>query len=258
VASAAVGSIFLTTARRTWAAVSAAGPADLADGILLVVALLGASLSLWLGLGMTLSALSAVPGALGQVCEQLAGQVAPAAVRKVVAFILGTTLTAAFVPGTAFAGIGHVPLRPAVVAAARHLMSDLSMRDLAEAAPAASFRDESRAPRSIRATDAAPSPLWSTEGPMSNERPGSMARPSSPHEPLLNREHIPAGSVVVHRGDTLWSISARQLGAAATTADIDAQWRSWFAANRDVIGADANLILPGQVLDAPPPPRPTS
>jgi len=238
VGAAAVGSIFLTTARATWAAISAAGPADLADGILLVVALVGAALSLWLGLGMALSALSAVPGALGRACGQLAGQVAPAAVRKVVAFILGTTLTAAFVPGTALADIGHVPLRPAVVAAARRLMSGLS-----EAAPVASFRDDSRAPRDMDSVDAAPLPVWST---------------SSPRGPRHNREHVPPRSIVVHRGDTLWSIAARRLGASATAADIDAEWHRWFAANRDIVGADPNLILPGQVLHAPPPPRATS
>jgi hypothetical protein len=90
VAAAAVGAIFLSTARDAWAAISSAGPAIPADGVLLVVALIGLSLSLWLGLGMALSALSALPGALGSACGLLADRLAPAATRKVVAFILGT------------------------------------------------------------------------------------------------------------------------------------------------------------------------
>ena len=103
VAAAALGSIFLGTARDAWAAIAAAGPAGPADGILLVAGLGGALLSLWLGLGMTLSALSALPGALGHLCRRLAARIAPVAVRKVVAFVLGTTLTAALIPGPAVA-----------------------------------------------------------------------------------------------------------------------------------------------------------
>lgn len=227
VAAAALGSIFLSTARDSWTAIAAAGPAGPADGILLTTGLGGALLSLWLGLGMTLSALSALPGALGHVCRRLAGQIAPAAVRKVVAFVLGTTLTATLVPGTAVAGIGHEALRPAVVAAATHAMSGL-----VDAAPDASFRFVSDPPRAMTVTDAAPPPEWSPKRPA----------------------HAPEG-IVVHRGDTLWSIAARHLGPAATAADIDAEWHRWLAANRDVIGDDANLILPGQLLSAPTSPR---
>jgi hypothetical protein len=55
---------------------------------------------------------------------------------------------------------------------------------------------------------------------------------------------------VVHRGD-LWSIAARHLGPTATTTEISAEWHRWFAANQHVIGDDANLITPGQVLSPP-------
>ena len=62
----------------------------------------------------------------------------------------------------------------------------------------------------------------------------------------------PAGGiVVVHRGDTLWSIAARHLGPAAAAADIDRECHRWFTTNGKVIGEDANLILPGQVLRPP-------
>ena len=138
VAATAVGCIFLSTALDAWTAVAATGPAGPADGILLMAGLGGTLLSLWLGLGMTLSALSALPGALGLVCRRLAGRVAPAAVRKVVAFILGTTLAAALIPGTAVAGIGHEALRGAVVTAAQQAKNARS--GLAVAAPDASFR----------------------------------------------------------------------------------------------------------------------
>jgi hypothetical protein len=232
-ASAAVGSIFLSTARDAWTAIAAAGPAGPADGILLVAALGGALLSLWLGLGTTLSALSALPGSVGNASRQLAGRIAPAAVRKVVAFVLGTTLTAALVPGNAVAGTGHDAPRPAVVAAARHVMDGL-----VDAAPDPSFRFVSDPLHDTDHIESAPTPSWSPE------------RPVSPVVPVS-----PAEVTVVHRGDSLWSIAARHLDPSATAADIDAECHRWFAANRAVIGDDANLILPGQLLSPPPSPQ---
>jgi hypothetical protein len=236
VVGAAGGAIFLSTASEAWAAIEAAGPAGPADGILLVAGLGGAVLSLWLGLGTALSALSALPGELGRLCRGLAGRVAPAAVRHVVAFVLGTTLTAALVPGTAVAGVAPPALRPPVVAAARHGGSELAL-----AGPGASLH-LTRSNRAVpsgavtnngydvdHVTDAAPSPSWS---------------------PPVPERHGPGG-VVVLRGDTLWSIAANHLGPATGAADIDAEWRRWFATNRDVIGDDADRILPGQLLRVP-------
>ena len=55
----------------------------------------------------------------------------------------------------------------------------------------------------------------------------------------------------MHRGDTLWSIAARRLGEGATDAEVAAAWPRWYAANRDVVGPDPDLLLPGQVLHAP-------
>jgi nucleoid-associated protein YgaU len=60
-----------------------------------------------------------------------------------------------------------------------------------------------------------------------------------------------AAEVVVLRGDSLWEIAARRLGPAATEAQIAAEWPRWWAANRDVIGPDPNLIRPGQRLRPP-------
>jgi hypothetical protein len=229
VAAAAVGTIFLGTARDAWAAISAAGPAGPADGILLVAALGGVLLSLWVGLGMALTALSAVPGAPGHACRRLARRIAPAAVRKVVAFVLGTTLTAALAPGSAVADTGQDAPGPVGVAATRHVSG--AVRSASDAVPDASFRFVSV---SVHDTEAAPPPSWSPERPVSPE----FRAP-------------PADGVVVHRGDTLWSIAARHLDPTATAADIDAECHRWFAANREVIGDDPNLILPGQLLSPP-------
>lgn len=68
-----------------------------------------------------------------------------------------------------------------------------------------------------------------------------------------------ATEVIVRPGDTLWSLAADQLTAAGPVTDvrIDATWRAWYAINRAVIGADPDLILPGQQL-APPSENPPS
>ena len=241
VVAAAVGSIFLSTSSDAWTAIAAAGPASPADGILIVVALGGALLSLWVGLGTALSALSALPGALGQASTLLAARIAPTAVRKVVAFVLGTALSAALVPGTAVARTGHEAPRAAVVASAQYAAGALG--SAVDSAPNASFSlvsDAVHTSNTIHAiharneTDRAPAPSWSPE----------RSTPSANSEDRVVE-------LVVHRGDSLWSIAARHLGPAATTSQIDAEWHRWFAANRLVIGDDPNAIRPGQVLSSP-------
>ncbi|HMA47695.1 MAG TPA: LysM domain-containing protein [Frankiaceae bacterium] len=68
-----------------------------------------------------------------------------------------------------------------------------------------------------------------------------------PHGP---EPHGP--EVVVHRGDTLWTIAARHLGPGTTDERVAEEWPRWYAANRDVVGADPDLIRPGQRLRPPP------
>ena len=60
------------------------------------------------------------------------------------------------------------------------------------------------------------------------------------------------GQVRVQPGDTLWAIARRSLPPAASTAEIASAAAAWHRANREVIGADPDLIVPAQLL-APPP-----
>lgn len=57
--------------------------------------------------------------------------------------------------------------------------------------------------------------------------------------------------VVVMRGDSLWSIAARDLGPEASDIEIAMHWPRWYAANKDVIGEDPGVIVPGQILQSP-------
>ena len=263
-AAAAAGSVFLQTARDAGAAIAADGPASPADGILVAVALVGTVLSLWVGLGMALAALSALPGAVGRACSQLADRIAPAAVRKVVAFILGTALTAALVPGTAVARTSSDAPRPAVAASAQHAVRALP--NLADAAPDASFRHVTDNPRTsgvvrtigtgtAQTGNAAQTGTAVQARDTVQARDGGDVAPGPSWSPEIRTASPPSArglsEVVVLRGDSLWSIAARHLGPAATTAEIDTEWHRWFAANRQVIGADADVIAAGQVLRPP-------
>lgn len=57
--------------------------------------------------------------------------------------------------------------------------------------------------------------------------------------------------ITVQPGDTLWSLCAGHLGPYATDVEIAQAWPTWYAANRQLIGPDPDLLLPGQVLRIP-------
>ncbi|HZM65368.1 MAG TPA: LysM domain-containing protein [Nakamurella sp.] len=54
-------------------------------------------------------------------------------------------------------------------------------------------------------------------------------------------------------GDSLWSIAAAHLPSPPSDPDIDTAWRTWYSTNAEVIGADPDLIMPGQQLRFPNP-----
>lgn len=60
-----------------------------------------------------------------------------------------------------------------------------------------------------------------------------------------------ARAVDVREGDCLWHLAEASLSPDATAADVDRQWRAIWAANRDTVGTDPDLILPGQRLTMP-------
>jgi hypothetical protein len=73
--------------------------------------------------------------------------------------------------------------------------------------------------------------------------------------PLPDRAAVPPLAehrrVLVHRGDTLWSLAERDLPAGSPAALVSARWHAIYAANRSLIGPDPDLIAPGQRLRLP-------
>lgn len=71
-------------------------------------------------------------------------------------------------------------------------------------------------------------------------------------DPASSRETPPVTDrVTVKQGDSLWQIAADHAPRDASVADVAAATRAWHRANRAEIGADPNLLHPGQPLVAP-------
>jgi hypothetical protein len=105
--------------------------------------------------------------------------------------------------------------------------------------------------------EAAPAAAGSTADAVPNAATAPTRLPPSTELTTERDAAAKTADVIVRPGDSLWSIAAENLPSGATTAQIDAAWREWYRANRDVIGDDPNLIRPGQHLKATPHATPT-
>jgi nucleoid-associated protein YgaU len=103
-----------------------------------------------------------------------------------------------------------------------------------------------------------PSPRPSAESAPTAGPQWKPLRPVVEPGPLASRQLRPQepsaafGEVTVRAGDSLWSLSAAQLGPFASDVDIATAWPRLYQANRQVIGENPDVLLPGQVLRLPP------
>ena len=202
--------------------VLAPGPASIDEVVAVLAAAVALALGVWLTVSSTAAVLAHAPGRSGAVAQRLAAAWAPLLTRRVAAALVGATVVGTLGPACALAQ---------------------------EAAPFPGFRASApvatSAGRHLRATrPAAPPAGWTPTRPV--QRP--IASPD-----LVTSGASPTGrtEVVVQRGDTLWGLVAAHLGPDALDAEVAAAWPRWYAANRAVIGADPDLLLPGQVLQVP-------
>lgn len=238
---------------------SGESPARPAEVILVAVAGLALGVGAWLTVGVLLDLLALLPGWLGRCARSAAAAVAPHLARRLVAAVLGIGASTVALPATSLA----TPITTAThLSAASAAGSPVGSGSPAEPAPpigsAASIGSPSRVESALRSPSsdigAHPRPASAPHGAWVAAAPDVRPQPEASHLVVGPAWRAgPAGTVVVHRGDTLWGIAAAHLGPGATQAEISRWWPRWHATNRDVIGDDPDVLLPGQVLTIPEP-----
>lgn len=230
-------------------------PIGVDEALLACVAALALVTLSWLAVGMLLETLAQVPGEVGRSAARASAAVSPLLVRRAAAIVLGASLSAALSPAVSMAS-AEASVAAAIGVSASPTPGAAAMPRAqpggATALPDPGFAplpDPGFAPPS--APVVAPTP---TPEPFVAEPPVVRAQPDvrvvTPAD-RRTRGHDAGREVVVHRGDSLWSIAARHLGRDPSDAEIAAEWPRWYAANAAVIGSDPDLLLPGQVLLAP-------
>jgi len=234
----------------------ALSPATPVDGfVVLAVTALGALLASWFGLHLLLGALCALGAATGRrwrAGERLLAEHGPAIVRRGVALALGTSLglggLAAATASTPVPDLGWVPTTG--------LERELEVPEPAELEQtgldlesSAEIGDEE--PEAEEADDEAHEP----EDPDAEED----ARPTEPRgteegaEAARERDTSSSQdlrTLTVSSGDSLWSLTASVL-ELDEVEHVAAAWPLLYEANRDLVGADPDLIHPGQELVVP-------
>jgi nucleoid-associated protein YgaU len=88
--------------------------------------------------------------------------------------------------------------------------------------------------------------------PVSHPRRGSDGRPPVPSVLLdLEPTVLRPTSVVVRRGDCLWSLATDLVGGGAPASDVAAAVDALYRTNRQRIGSDPDLVLAGTTLTIP-------
>lgn len=210
-----------------------AAPAQLLVAAAAALAALGSG---WLTLTMLLAAAARLPGSIGQHCARLRDRYAPAVVQRWAAVVLGASVTAVILPGTAATAAQVADPSPGWSPSASGTGDSGTGPVEREVLPEEPVADEAEAPR----------PGWVPSRPA----PGPRASAD-----LLTGHDRRGGdqAVVVLRGDSLWGIAAARLGAGASAAEIARSWPRWYAANREVIGENPDDLRPGTRLQPPAP-----
>lgn len=227
---------------------------------------LAASTLLWLviglvALGVAATVLGRLPGAAGRICDAVSRRLLPAVLRRSVQLVIGVTVgVSALAPSGAWAatpaGSPHVATtQPA--AGHRPPQDSLPSPYPALGEPAGPVR--LAAPTSPLPRIASPAaPTTTPPTPSVPTTPTVRPAPTAPPaRPATATKPTPgAAEVVVVPGDSLWTIAARALatrdaGRSIGAASIAAEWPRWWAANRAAIGADPDLLIPGERLRPP-------
>lgn len=268
-----VGLLTLLVCALTWASI---GPARqlMAGETLDYTAALGACTAaiawlavLWFVACLVLALLARLPGAVGRTAQRLAYRVTPTLIRHLVEASLGATLAIAT---TAHAAPIAAPVTPATtttqppVYGSAQRASDLANGTHQQTKPTPNAMTPPAAgqvttPPIPNQRRTAPPPVAGLANGIDAGGSATTPKVPPPDRPVSkppSRQHRKTDEpqvVVVRAGDTLWDIAARTLPGEPSPEAIAAAWPRWYAANRAVIGADPNVIHPGQHLRAPTP-----
>jgi len=142
-----------------------------------------------------------------------------------------------------------------VLAAASRLVAPSAVRAVLRVALGVTVGASALAASPAQAAEP-PAPVYDLDWPTAL-RASSAAAPqpvrvqAEPPAPSAPTPVAQVSSVLVRSGDTLWGIARRSLGPAATPVRVSQTWPRWWAANREAIGADPDLIHPGVLLEPP-------
>ncbi len=241
-ASLVYSGVSLLQMRQSWDGVGATQPLNFSELMGAAAAGAGIALLCWWVVALVCACVSGVAHAMGaHQLATFAGAWSPAFMSRLVAAVLGLNLLAA----------------PVICAAAAPGADPLGSTDVVATAPV-SAADVLPPPSS-----APVEPRWiprtaiTDPGPVVRQptRPDMPEAGCAPCDASPTREpeaEQDARKVVVLNGDSLWSIVAASMGPFVSDVDVALAWPQWYQANRTTIGEDPNLILPGQVLTAPP------
>lgn len=214
--------------------------------------------ALWLAIGLAASSVARVPGVAGVLAQGLSRVMLPRAVRVL---LLGTAgfgvLLTPVAAGAAPAQHGSLPAPHWPVAAATADAPISTPALPAPTWPSAAPTPAISTPR-LRPSVTAPKPhatLPTTETPATTT-PATGTPHHAPARPVARAARASGQVVTVRPGDSLWLLAAHRVAGPRPLTQVGAarvarEWPRWYRANRDVLGADPDLLVPGQVLHAP-------
>lgn len=264
-ATAAAGLVLLLAAPSPAAGLSQLrdpAPADPFGPVVAGISLLAWAVALWLALTVLVTLAAARNGRTSRLSRAVATRIAPVAVRRAVELSLGLTIAvgAVGVPTAAAADPAGHPAAAAGTVMATPVGTwtlDWPTSPLpATASPSQAAPAPASPPVTSRSSGEASS------GPDAPHDTGSPdpAAPPSDARPATGTGPTPGSgtSVVVRPGDSLWGVAQAHLtatGQEPTTRAVAAAWPSWWAANRERVGDDPDLLRPGTELTVPGPSR---
>ncbi|MEH0111037.1 LysM domain-containing protein [Tersicoccus sp. MR15.9] len=243
VVNAVIGGLLLARLRPGAASIGTSGaeaPLEVAVGA--AVAALGVAIMAWWVLSLVVTMAVELRGRRAGRAPALSSALSPAFMRRLVGALLSLHLVAG-TAGTAVAA----PVAPMAVA--------MAPLDAVASGFVLVHPTTSGGTGHARSTEPSPgADPWFVPRAPALEDGAPLVRP--PTRDAGAGATTPTGTssdrtATVVAGDSLWSLTARQLGPLATDVEIARQWPRWYDLNRDVIGPDPAVIRPGQVLRVP-------